>query len=87
MIECKTYRFVGHHEGDPGTDYRTKDEVDAQKRGDPLKRAKKILLESGVAEAKIKEVEAAVTALIDDAVTFAENSPEPPASSVTEHVF
>jgi TPP-dependent pyruvate/acetoin dehydrogenase alpha subunit len=87
LIEAKTYRFVGHHEGDPGTDYRTKEEVDTQKRGDPLKRAKKLLLESGVAEAKIKEVEAAVTAMIDDAVTFAENSPEPPASSVTDHVF
>jgi TPP-dependent pyruvate/acetoin dehydrogenase alpha subunit len=87
LIECKTYRFVGHHEGDPGTDYRTKEEVDAWKRGDPLKRAKTLLLESGVAESKIQEVQAAVAAMIDDAVTFAENSPEPPASSVTQHVF
>jgi pyruvate dehydrogenase E1 component alpha subunit len=87
LIECKTYRFVGHHEGDPGTDYRTKEEVDRWKQGCPLKRAKKLLLESGVSEAELKVVESAVTALIDDAVEFAENSPEPLASSVTEHVF
>jgi pyruvate dehydrogenase E1 component alpha subunit len=87
LIECKTYRFVGHHEGDPGTAYRTKDEVEKWKQSCPLKRAKKMLLESGVSDAELKEVEAAVTAMIDDAVEFAENSPEPLASSVTDHVF
>ena len=32
LIECKTYRYVGHHEGDPGTDYRTREEVQHWKR-------------------------------------------------------
>src|ERR1700694_5661616 len=72
LIECKTYRFVGHHEGDPGTDYRTKDEVEKWKQGCPLKRAKRLLLESGVADGNIKDVESAVTEMIDDAVAFAE---------------
>jgi pyruvate dehydrogenase E1 component alpha subunit len=88
LIECKTYRYVGHHEGDPGTDYRTKDEVEQWKKNDPIKRAAKVLLEAGLAdEKKLKEVEAEVVQLMEDAVTFAENSPEPLASSVTDHVF
>src|SRR5580700_11056460 len=48
LIECKTYRYVGHHEGDPGTDYRTREEVQHWKEQDPLKRARKLLIESVV---------------------------------------
>ena len=47
LIECKTYRYVGHHEGDPGTDYRTRDEVSQWREMDPTKRARKLLLDSG----------------------------------------
>src|SRR3984957_20290283 len=36
LIECKTYRYVGHHEGDPGTDYRTREEVQVWKLKDPV---------------------------------------------------
>ncbi len=49
LIECKTYRYVGHHEGDPGTDYRTRDEVQRWKEQDPVKRARQLLIESAVA--------------------------------------
>ena len=37
LIEAKTYRTVGHHEGDPviGT-YRTQEEVDAWLERDPI---------------------------------------------------
>ncbi len=88
LIECKTYRYVGHHEGDPGTDYRTRDEVQYWKERDPVKRARKLLLESKVAdESELQSVDQEVERLIDKAVEFAEASPEPSPESVHEHVF
>jgi acetoin:2,6-dichlorophenolindophenol oxidoreductase subunit alpha len=88
LIECKTYRYVGHHEGDPGTDYRTRDEVRQWKQRDPVKLAGRMLTEChGVDESKLREADQEVEDLIDRAVDFAEKSPEPSAESVTEHVF
>jgi acetoin:2,6-dichlorophenolindophenol oxidoreductase subunit alpha len=88
LIECKTYRYVGHHEGDPGTDYRTREEVQQWKQQDPVKIARKRLIDSGdVAESKLQSVDLEVEQLIDHAVEFAEKSPEPSAESVNEHVF
>jgi TPP-dependent pyruvate/acetoin dehydrogenase alpha subunit len=87
LIECKTYRYVGHHEGDPGTDYRTREEVQWWKQNDPVKLARKRLLDSGADESSLKTADQEVEQLIEDAVKFAENSPEPAAESVTEHVF
>jgi pyruvate dehydrogenase E1 component alpha subunit len=87
LIECKTYRYVGHHEGDPGTDYRTRDEVQQWKQKDPVKLARKRLLDSGVEESKLQAIDLEVEQLIDQAVEFAGKSPEPAAASVNDHVF
>lgn len=88
LLECKTYRYVGHHEGDPGTDYRTRDEVQQWKQKDPVKLARKLLLDSGAAdESTLQAADQEVEQLIDLAVEFAEKSPEPSADSVNQHVF
>jgi acetoin:2,6-dichlorophenolindophenol oxidoreductase subunit alpha len=88
LIECKTYRYVGHHEGDPGTDYRTREEVQQWKQRDAVKIARKRLLDSGaVGDKEIQAADQEVERLIDEAVEFAENSPEPSADSVNDHVF
>lgn len=88
LIECKTYRYVGHHEGDPGTDYRTRDEVNQWREMDPTKRARKVLLDSGhFDEAALRQTDLEVTRLIEEAVHFAETSPEPSVDSLMEHVF
>ena len=44
LIEAKTYRFVGHHEGDPGTAYRTREEVEEWKSRCPIKTLREKLL-------------------------------------------
>ena len=67
LIEAKTYRTVGHHEGDPviGT-YRTQEEVDAWAKRDPVEMFRKKLLEEyrtasrGELEAIDERIEAAV---------------------------
>jgi pyruvate dehydrogenase E1 component alpha subunit len=87
LIECKTYRYVGHHEGDPGTDYRTRDEVQQWKQNDPVKRARKLLSELGESDSKLAAADLEIEQLIDKAVDFAEKGVEPSADSVAEHVF
>jgi pyruvate dehydrogenase E1 component alpha subunit len=73
LVEVVTYRFRGHSMSDPGL-YRTKDEVEEWKRRDPLNRSRAHLLELGVTEAAIAELEADIKAEIEDAVKFAEDS-------------
>jgi pyruvate dehydrogenase E1 component alpha subunit len=87
LIECRTYRFVGHHEGDPGTDYRTREEVQDWKKRCPVSRARLSLLDCGVEEAALQAIDHSVQQLINQAVEFAANSPEPLAESIGEHVF
>src|SRR6202140_58088 len=67
LIECKTYRYGGHHEGDPGTDYRTRDEVQQWKQQDPVKLSRKRLLESGATESKLQAADVEIEQLIDQA--------------------
>jgi pyruvate dehydrogenase E1 component subunit alpha len=74
LVEVVTYRFRGHSMSDPGL-YRTKDEVEEWKRRDPLNRSRARLLELGMAEDKLGELESDVKAEIEDAVKFSEDSP------------
>jgi pyruvate dehydrogenase E1 component alpha subunit len=74
LIEVVTYRFRGHSMSDPGL-YRTKDEVEEWKRRDPLNRCRQRLVDLGIANTALEELEADVKAEIEDAVAFAESSP------------
>ena len=88
LVEAKTYRFVGHHEGDPGTDYRTLDEVEQWKRRCPIKILREKLLDGDVeTQDSIREIEEEVQHWLDDAVQFAKESPEPSGATVLDHVF
>jgi pyruvate dehydrogenase E1 component alpha subunit len=75
LIEIITYRFRGHSMSDPGL-YRTKEEVEEQRKNDPLNRSRgRLLAECGVSEAELKSVEDDVKEEVADAVRFAEESP------------
>jgi pyruvate dehydrogenase E1 component alpha subunit len=78
LIEVRTYRYRGHSMSDPAK-YRTQDELEEHKRRDPVGRARRQLLELGENEAGIEALEASVEAEVQDAVKFAEESPEPTA--------
>ncbi|MCP4449194.1 MAG: pyruvate dehydrogenase (acetyl-transferring) E1 component subunit alpha [Myxococcales bacterium] len=76
LVEVRTYRFRGHSMSDPGL-YRTREEVEEWKKGDPLVRAKRRLLEElKVGEDTLSTVAADVKEEIADAVRFADTSPE-----------
>ena len=64
---------------DPGK-YRSAKEVDQHKADDPLTRARRQLLALGRKEDELKALEAAVEEEVQDAVRFADASPEPDAS-------
>ncbi len=77
LIECKTYRWMGHSINDPGV-YRTSEEIEAWKQKCPVKRFEDFLVKKGLADdAKLKSVYRRVNEEIEDAVRFAEASPLP----------
>jgi pyruvate dehydrogenase E1 component alpha subunit len=78
VIEVRTYRFRGHSMSDPAK-YRTASEVEEQKRRDPLLLARRELVEA-TSEDRAKGLEAEVETEVQEAVKFAEESPEPDMS-------
>ena len=87
LIEAKTYRTVGHHEGDVlvGT-YRTEEELEAWKTKCPIKRFQKCLLDTAVATAdQLEEIEARIDQIVNAAVEFARQSPQPDVSTMFDH--
>jgi 2-oxoisovalerate dehydrogenase E1 component len=88
LLECKTYRIVGHHEGDPGTDYRTRDEVESWKKRCPLSILRERALNASWASVSdFEKIALDVQAWLDDAVEFSRTSPNPDPATVMNHVF
>jgi len=78
VLEVKTYRFRGHSMSDPAK-YRTKEEVDRMRQQqDPIEQLRRTILDAGHAdEAKLKEIDREVKAIVSEAAEFAQQSPEP----------
>jgi pyruvate dehydrogenase E1 component alpha subunit len=89
LIEARTYRFRGHSMRDPaGAVYRTKDEVEREKLRDPIVLFRERALKGGwLSENDVREIDKAVSDLIDEAVAFADASPEPPPSELLTDIF
>ncbi len=87
LIEAKTYRYMGHFEGDPQV-YRKKEEVEWwRKNKDPIELFKKKLLDMGISEEELRAIDAKVEEEVKDAVKFAEESPYPESKELYEDVF
>ena len=89
LIEARTYRFRGHSMRDPaGAVYRTREEVEREKQRDPIALLTARGLKDGVlSEADVRAIEQNVADAVDEAVAFAEASPEPPASFLFTDVY
>ncbi len=86
LMECKTYRQMGHHVNDPGT-YMPKDRLEYYLAKDPVKIGRKYLAEKGDAtEEEIARVESDVETLLEEAVQFAKDSNEPDLQKFLEEV-
>ncbi|MCC7016200.1 MAG: thiamine pyrophosphate-dependent dehydrogenase E1 component subunit alpha, partial [Rhodospirillales bacterium] len=77
LIECKTYKWLGHYVGDPGAS-RPGEEVAEWKSNDPLPRFEAYLLQEGVCGAeRIERARAAVEEEMEAAIEFGRRSPAP----------
>lgn len=86
LLECKTYRFLGHYVGDP-EDYRTPEEVEEHKKNDPLPRFEKVLVEAGMLnEELMQQIVAETQQEAEEALEFALSSPDPDISELTADV-
>jgi pyruvate dehydrogenase E1 component alpha subunit len=87
LIEALTYRFRGHSLADPD-EMRSKEEKDFWFARDPIKKFKAYLIEQNlVQEEELKEIERKIQDVINDAVQFAESSPEPDPSELYRYIF
>ncbi|MEJ5241709.1 MAG: pyruvate dehydrogenase complex E1 component subunit beta [Anaerolineales bacterium] len=87
LIECVTYRWHGHMEGETAS-YRTQEEIERWQKQDPIARWKERLLAEGVLIAdEAQKMAQEVDEQIADAVRFAEDSPLPGMETLTEDVF
>ena len=88
LIECRTYRPLGHFEGDPGVGYRTKEEIAEWKKKDPIDRLREGMLADGLASAEnLQAVWTEVEVEVDAAYQFASSAGEADPASVTNFVF
>jgi pyruvate dehydrogenase E1 component alpha subunit len=89
LLEVRTYRYMGHSMSDPlhGV-YRTKDEVEEQKKKDPIAQLFQHLRQDGaIDQTGYDALEAEVKAEVDEAVKFADESPDPAPEELTTHVL
>lgn len=87
LIISETYRYMGHSKSDANR-YRTKEEIAEWRRKDPIQRLRAHLLENDLADEKLlDEREEAAKQVIEDAVAFAEASPEPKLEEILDDVY
>jgi pyruvate dehydrogenase E1 component alpha subunit len=87
LIEAVTYRFRGHSMADPES-YRSKEEVAAWRERDPVPSFGRALLDAGILDERgLADIDAKAMARVDAAVTFADDSPFPPAESLYDDVY
>jgi len=89
LLEADTYRYRGHSMRDPaGAVYRTKEEVEREKLRDPIVLFREKLLAAEVlSEADVRAIEKDVNDRVDEAVAFADASPEPPGESLFTDIY
>ena len=87
LVECKTWRWRGHFEGDPSV-YKDPAEQAEWIKKDPIPRLAKQLLDLGYAtQAELDKINDTINAQINAAVDFAQNSPNPNPEDVLTDVF
>src|ERR1700687_1094553 len=86
LIECMTYRHSGHSRADPAK-YRPEGELERWKLRDPIKIYRERLLQFGVAEKVIAEIDTDVRKVVDDATEACKAAPNPPLDIITTDVY
>jgi TPP-dependent pyruvate/acetoin dehydrogenase alpha subunit len=85
LLECKTYRFLGHSRGDPSYGpYRTKEEWESWKKRDPLMN---VIKAGQLSPKKTDKIDREVAEVIEEAVRYGEASPDPDGGTILEDIY
>ena len=86
LMECKTYRHMGHHVNDPGT-YMPAETLAYYKSKDPVDIGRKYLIEkANASDADIAGIDTEIDSLLSEAIEFAKNSSEPSVEEFLQEV-
>ncbi|HXP74165.1 MAG TPA: thiamine pyrophosphate-dependent dehydrogenase E1 component subunit alpha [Stellaceae bacterium] len=87
LIECLTYRYSGHSRADPAK-YRPEGELDFWRgKRDPIRIYRERLLQSGIGESVLLEIEDVVRQRVDEATALCKAAPPPPVEILTTDVY
>lgn len=86
LVEALTYRHGGHSRADPGK-YRPDEEVEYWLTRDPIPMYRSRLIDQGVPEPQLVEMEATVARKVDEATEAAKAAPEPPPSELLRNMW
>jgi pyruvate dehydrogenase E1 component alpha subunit len=86
LIECLTYRHSGHSRADPAK-YRPEGELEKWKERDPIKIYRERLVQFGIGEAAIRDIEADVKRRIEEATEKCKAAPPPALDILTTDVY
>jgi TPP-dependent pyruvate/acetoin dehydrogenase alpha subunit len=87
LVEARTYRFRAHSAADPDEE-RSSEQVDEWRRRDPLETFGRRLVDEGALDEEGRAgLDAAASARVDEAVAFAEASPEPAPEALHDDVY
>jgi pyruvate dehydrogenase E1 component alpha subunit len=87
LLELKTYRYRGHSMSDPAK-YRSREEVQAVRdKSDAIEHLKKVMIDAGIGEDRIKDIDKEIRAVVAESADFAESAPEPDPSELYTDVL
>jgi len=89
LLEVRTYRFMGHSMSDPiHGHYRTREEVEDQRKRDPITVWSHRLIEDGLMdEAGVRAMDKTVLDEVDDAYQFADQAADPDPEQLYTDVY
>jgi pyruvate dehydrogenase E1 component alpha subunit len=89
LLEVRTYRFMGHSMSDPiHGHYRTKEEVEDQRKRDPIAVWSQRMIEDGLLdEAAVRAMDKDAMEQVEDAYQFAEQAPDPEPEELFKDVY
>lgn len=87
FLEAMTYKLRGHSVADPST-YRESSEVDDWKTRDPIDSFRELSIQRGaITQEQVDLIEQEVTAQVEEALRFAEESPDPDVETLEDNVY
>ncbi|CAN6549061.1 unnamed protein product [Malus baccata var. baccata] len=89
ILEMDTYRYHGHSMSDPGSTYRTRDEISGiRQERDPIDRIRKLIFAHDLAtEKELKDIEKEVRKEVDEAIAQAKESPMLEPSELFTNIY